>query len=109
MALSLSQVERSTVFGDRRVRFFTVTWDSSYATGGESLTAGDVGLQRIDFLVAEPAAASAGTSAHVVKYDYTNSKLQAFETGAAVDSPLKEATAAADLSATPCRIMVVGA
>lgn len=109
MALSLSQVERSTVFGDRRVRFFTVTWDSSYATGGESLTAGDVGLSRIDFVMAEPAAAAAGTAAHVVKYDYTNSKLQAFETGAAVDSPLKEATAAADLSATPCRIMVVGA
>ena len=108
MAVSLSQVERSTVFGDRRIKFYTVTFDSSYPTGGEPLSAATLGFQRVDFVMAEPAAAAAGTTAVIAKYDYTNSTLQLFESGGAINAPLAEVTAAQDQSLTPCRIMVVG-
>ncbi len=47
MALTVSRVTRST-FGNKRIVIADVTFDSSYPTGGESLTASDVGLRKIE-------------------------------------------------------------
>ncbi len=38
-------------FGNMKVAVVEVTFDSSYATGGESLTASDLGLQKVHFAI----------------------------------------------------------
>lgn len=107
MALALTQVGRRTVFGDRRVVIFDITFDSSFLDEGESLTADDCGLTYIDFVHANPAQDLASTdTAYVIGYDYTNSKLTAWNSGTA-DAGLNEGEGE-DLSGFTCRIMVVG-
>lgn len=49
-----------------------IDFDSSYPTGGESLTPGNVGLVGIDFCVIT------AKSGYVFEYDYTNQKLMAY-------------------------------
>lgn len=75
MALTLTEVSGSrTVFGNKRAVVYACAFDSSYPTGGEPLTPGNLGLSTIDFLIAE---ARAG---YVFTYDHTNSKLLAYRT-----------------------------
>jgi hypothetical protein len=61
MALSLTEIERG-VMGDLNYAILDIDFDSSYPTGGESLTANDVGMDAIHFLLAEP------TSGYVFEY-----------------------------------------
>ena len=70
MALTVTILD-TTVFGNKRVVFASVDFDSSYHAGGESLQASDVGLKAIDFLQATP------KSGYLFEYDYTNQKLKA--------------------------------
>lgn len=79
MALTIS-VQNRSVFGTKRIVVADVDFDSSYPTGGESLTAADLGLKKIDLLLASP---EEGIS---FEYDYTNSKLLAYVPGAAISS-----------------------
>jgi hypothetical protein len=62
-----------TVFGDRRVVIADLAANGSntYATGGLALKPKDLGLDVIDFLVAEP-------ETQVYQYDYANQKLKAY-------------------------------
>jgi hypothetical protein len=107
MSLALTQVGRKTVFGDRRVVIFDVTFDNSFTDEGEVLTAATCGLQSIDHVVAGPAYDLTTTdTAYVIGYDHTNSKLIAFNSGTA-DAGLNEGDAE-DLSGFTCRIMVIG-
>lgn len=112
MALTVTQTGRRTVFGDRRVHFFDIAFDTSYPTGGESLTAADLGLSRVDLVLCEPASAAAGATAVVVKYDRTNSKLQAYgqqpTSATTTVIPLDEVDSTEDLSALLVRVMAVG-
>lgn len=110
MALSLSLVSgASTVVSNKKMKVYDVTFDSSYATAGESLTAADVKLKKIEQLIVHgPAAAAAGTDAVFPKYDYTNSKLQAFWGNAGTASVAPEVTSTTDLSTYICRITVIG-
>ncbi len=106
MALSLSNVRR-TVFGDRYVRIWDVTFDTSYPTGGESLTAADLDLRVVEFVQGD----SKGTG-WVVQYDYANSKLKVFgvnsaEATAAVQV-LDEVADTTNLSTVVVRLMAVG-
>lgn len=70
MALTLTRV-RGTIFGGERVSVYDVDFDSSYPTGGESLTAADLGLRSIELVLASP------KSGYVFEYDYANSKILA--------------------------------
>lgn len=89
-----SAVLRSTVIGEQRLVTFTFDFDSSYPTGGESLTHQWLGLVRIDFLVASP------KSGLTFEYDYTNEKLKAiFPTGGA-GTPASGLAVPAGLAAT---------
>ena len=54
MALTVS-LNRPTVFGDAKVASGTITFDSSYPTGGESLTPALLGLTSIATFVGQPA------------------------------------------------------
>jgi len=65
-----------TVVGNKRLHTFKLAFDTSYPTGGESLTAADLGLSSLDFILVEPA------SGCLFEYDHTNSKLIATYTSA---------------------------
>lgn len=109
MALTVDRtVSKQTVFGNRKVVFAKVTFDSSYPTGGESLVPSDLGLKSIDFISDQTAAADAGTTAIVTKYDYTNQKLQAFWGNAGTASVLPEVTGTTDLQTYISRHVVIG-
>lgn len=81
-----------------------ITFDNSYATGGESLTASDLGLANITFLKAE------NKLGYVVTYDYANQKLMAFygDNNNAADGPLVEVPNATDLSTLVCKVYAIG-
>lgn len=57
--------------GAQKFSAIDVDYDSSYLTGGESLTAANFGLQRLDLVVATP------KSGFLFEYDYTNATLLA--------------------------------
>lgn len=48
MALTISNVLKPTVIGNKRLSIKEVTFDSSYAEGGESFTPAKAGLKKID-------------------------------------------------------------
>lgn len=76
MALTFSEVTNSrAVWGDRQRVLFDVTFDSSYAAGGESATPADFGFQTIDSVRQVDT-----TVTGRVRYDSTNEKLQYFLT-----------------------------
>lgn len=110
MALSFSKVS-ATTWGNKRVRIYDVTFDSSYPTGGEPLAASDVGLRKIEQVLSDAGAKnSAGTSSIPVRYDYTNSKLQGYEyNGASAGvARLQELANAFDASAFSVRLTFIG-
>lgn len=111
MALTISRVTGADhVAGNKRVKIRDITFDSSYPTGGESLTASDVGLKKIYFVRGSQVKNSDGTSAHSVVYDYTNSKLVAhqFDGSAAGVQSFEEVANTADLSTFSGRFEFVG-
>lgn len=98
MALTVTEIARS-VFGNKRTVIAEITFDSSYATGGEALVAADFGLSSLDAVMpAGVAAAAAGAAAVAVKFDRTNNKLQAFRVGAIAASGDAETIAAVSLA-----------
>ena len=102
MAIAISNTD-ATVFGDRKVLFATVTFDSSYPTGGEAIAATDFGgqLEQIDFII--PGAPSLDDEAiNGVIWDRTNSKLLVVDAAGAQEGNTT------DLSSTTVEIMVVG-
>jgi len=78
-----------TVVGNKRVATGSLTFDSSYPTGGEPLTAGDLGLRAIDFIVIQT------TSGLIFEYNYTGALLLAYLIGVRTGS-----TAVASAGAT---------
>lgn len=71
MALTLASREYHNA-GSQRQTVLKATFDSSYATGGEALSAQDFGMKTVNLVTAEPA------SGYTFEYDYTNAKLKAF-------------------------------
>lgn len=74
MAISVS-ISNFDVAGNKRHHSGTVTFDSSYPTGGESFTASSFGLSSLDRLDIYP------KSGYVFEVDYTNSKILAYSQG----------------------------
>ena len=109
MALTLTKIAAFTS-GNKRHRVYDVTFDSSYPTGGESLTASDVNLRKIEQLIVHgPATATrGGTTGVLATYDYTNSKLQAFWGNAGTASVLPEVTDTTNVATQICRITAIG-
>jgi len=104
MTLTHSIQKRST-FGNKRVRTVDIAFDSSYPTGGESLTASDLGLSVVDLVIPSP------KSGYVFEYDYTNSKIKAYyaDYDATSDGALIEVANTTDLSGvTGVRLLAMG-
>lgn len=95
---------KNTTLGGLLVVVKDVTFDSSYVTGGESLTASMLGFTTVKSVVA-PAAGG-----YVFEYDYVNSKLLAYyaDYDAGADGALIQVAGAVDLSAVVTRILAVG-
>jgi len=94
MALTLSLVKQE-VSGSSRIKTYDVTFDSSYATGGEALAPGDVGLSVIRSVTAS------SVGGRSFPYDRTNQKLQAY-------GGTTEVSNATDLSAVTTRVVLTG-
>jgi hypothetical protein len=96
VALTIRPV-KTWVCGDRRNVLADITFDNSYPTGGEALTATDLGLTlELNAVHAAPA-----TTGHVCPYDQANAKLMAFNG----TTQIADRT---DLSAVTTRVLAVG-
>jgi hypothetical protein len=103
MSVSIAKVSGAdTVFGNQRVKVRDITFDSSYPTGGESVTASDVGLKKV--LYAIPTVQAVGGTQNVanVYYDPTNAVLKVF------DETPAEAGNGQDLSTLVVRVVFFG-
>jgi hypothetical protein len=95
MALGIT-MRGHNVVGNRRQTIATIAFDSSYPTGGEPLTARNIGLGIVDS-VEIPSAAG-----YLFEYDYTNSKVKvfyprpAYTPGGTVTAPVFTGTAIVD-------------
>jgi hypothetical protein len=110
MALTVTKVTGADyVSGNKRVKVRDITFDSSYATAGEALTAATVGLKTIEQAIPNGAFRSTdATNSIVVSYDRTNSKLVAYWGNAGSASVSPEVTSTTDLSTYSGRITFVG-
>jgi len=106
MAASSSITLASEVPGTRREVRGTVTFDSSYPTGGENVTLAQLGLTRLDWLTVNT------TDGHVPAWDGSTSapKIKLFWVDTTTDgAPLEELPATTDASAVVVRFHAVGA
>lgn len=58
-----------SVFGNMRVGVYSLTFDNSYSTGGDAITASELGLSEILFAVVQPKNEAAGKM--IYRFDYT--------------------------------------
>lgn len=86
--------------GNYNRRVGQYTGPASYATGGDSLPPEQLGLGTLDALLFE--AASNGTAAILLRYDYTNEKVMAFDMAGA------EIANGTDLSTYTARFEAIG-
>ena len=108
MAITVASVV--TVFdGPVRIRYATITMDSSYATSGEAVTAAQFGLQSLD------AVFPAGGARINVAVDSTGLKFLAYKTNTSTntnttfaDIGAQEVPSATDLSAISFKVLAVG-
>ena len=107
MALTIAnpQNARDTtgVPGDMKYTIKTITFDSSYPTGGESITAADVGMESIALVLFSP-----DKNGFVPQFDYTNSKIALYSAGADEETGLDELANTTNASAVVVRAIFYG-
>lgn len=105
MALSVSVNRTDTVGRYTKYKTGTITFDSSYPTNGEALTASSVGLSsKIEFIEVSPAAGL------FFEYDYSGGKLKAIwpTTDATAPAAGEEVADTTDLSTVVCNFIAFG-
>jgi len=80
----------------------TVTMDSTYPTGGEPLTAKELGLRYVNSAVATVSAVGGTVNVAQASYDKTNEKLKLFD-----ETPAEVANAA-DVSGIKLQVIAYG-
>ena len=75
MPVTVSSLTRSHL-GHRKFSTGVLTFDSSYATGGELLTLGAIAMSNIDYIDVNPFAG------YTFRYDYTNNRVLAYRVAA---------------------------
>lgn len=108
MALTITKIANLSL-GNAEGVVVDVDFDSSYPTGGESLTASDLGFQHasdIKLVLASP------DGGYIFQYDYTNKKLLAYyaDYDAVADGALIQVPNTTDLSGvTDVRLLALAA
>lgn len=108
VTVAVTQVERRTVFGDRRIVIADLALSGTYVTGGTPLAPSAFGLVRIDYVGTACAPASGNVTADVLNYDYTNAKLVHYESGAANAPFIEKNSGEALIASQTTRVLVVG-
>ena len=100
MALTVEQLGRTNVTGNRLTVALKITFDSSYPTGGEALdlTAYVSNIETVGIEV---------SGGYVFQYDRSNKKVLAYEAGAD-GAALDEVASATNLSSTVTYVTVTG-
>lgn len=101
MAASVTSIDK-TVVGNKRQSVAEVTFDSSYPTGGESVTAAQLGLSKVDYALCNIIAVGGTVDVAEAFYDKANSKIKVF------DQTPAEVANTADLSTLSVRIVAWG-
>ncbi len=102
MAIAISSFERHGSIGTKRQHSGTITFDSSYPTGGEAVTAANFGLSVMDHLQFNQ-----GEDGYVFHWDKANAKIIAYEAGAD-GAPLDEVADTTDLSSVVVEAIATG-
>jgi len=117
MGLTVTQSKRNSVAGSKVTAFVTVAFDDNYPTGGELFDATSYIKNPDSVLITNDAALG-----YIVRYDATNKKLKAFESGNAtmdqtptadltlniLQSPLAEVADTTDLAALTVDLVISG-
>ena len=82
--------------GNKKETLTSVTFDSSYATGGETLAVSQLGLTYADSVLTFPAVG------YTFAYDAANGKLMAYSTAAT------QAASGADLHTVTAQVLAIG-
>ena len=88
--------------GNNKYVIKRIQFDSSYASGGEALTATTLGLESLHIIICE-----SEDSGYVAQYDYSGETLAIYEAGADA-AALDEVGSTTDLSALYVRIIAFG-
>lgn len=106
MALTYAALSTSTVPGDRKVRVGTLTFDSSYPTGGEAVTIASLGLTTLEAIIVN---ASGGYNA-VWDRSVTAPKILVYvgDNDAGADGPGAQVANTTDLSAVVVTYLAIG-
>lgn len=95
MAITAAKITgvQDTTIGNKKLRGRRLTLSGNYATGGEAVTAANLGLRKIEHVIVQGgvAAASDLTTAIPVFYNQATSKLVFYE-GSAAGTALSEKT-----------------
>ena len=106
MAITITQPGSSSpvvgVPGNVKYVIKDITFDDSYPTGGEGLSATQLGLEEVYIVLI-----SQKSDGYVVQYDYTNEKLEIYEAGAD-GAALDELGDTADASGIGIRLIAYG-
>lgn len=104
MAASVAITFGPEVPGSRKEVYGVITFDSSYATGGEAVTLGQLGVDRLDWLQI------AGAPGYVAVWDGSTSapKVLLFQQSAATGA-LTQVPSATNVATVTARFVAVGA
>ncbi len=86
MALTVTPVGKRNMVGNRVERLFDIMFDSSYAIGGEALTAGQLKMRKVLWACPDGPISGAAAGVYWAEYDYANSKLKAYRVDQADDA-----------------------
>jgi ABC-type uncharacterized transport system permease subunit len=106
MAATPQIVDRGAA-GDLAFRIVDVTLDGNYPAGGYPLTAQQLalGLNGLIYLVLGSGSKTAGWESG---WDYTNNKLQVFDSSGAASVAMHEVAPSTVLTGVVCRLLVMG-
>jgi len=95
-------LDKQDLFGNLRAEFHTVTFSSSYSTGGEAV---EPSFKFIQLVIAEQI-----IGGYAFQYDYTNKKLKAFyfDYNNAADGVAIEVPATTNLSTIAPKVLFIG-
>ena len=75
----------SEIEGINAVKYVTITFSGTYATGGEAVTAGEFGLQVIESIQPNVAVDTAGTTVYQTRYAAATGKIQLYVAAAGAE------------------------